>query len=72
MKLLSDSDLRKGLRVSETDSTGLARPTLTVGDEEQLVQQMSTLGTLPLGDRVRTLSAVHEQLTQALTELDHL
>lgn len=44
----------------------------TVGDEEQAVKVLSTLETQPLAERVDTLKSVHERLTQALSELDHL
>jgi len=58
--------------VSEAAPDEHAIPTFTVGDEEQAVKLLSTLEAHPLMDRVRTLNSVHQRLTQALSELDHL
>jgi hypothetical protein len=54
--------------VSDLGST----PLDGVEDVEGLVARLATLESEPLAERVRVLSAVQEQLTQALTELDHL
>ena len=43
-----------------------------LGDGDDVVKRLATLESEPLADRVRMLSDVHEQLSNALSELDHL
>lgn len=62
----------KGPYVSQLDPTESALSTFRVGDEEQLVQQLASLESHPLSERVRVLHAVHAQLTQTLSALDHV
>lgn len=58
--------------MSETAPDERDVATFRIGDEQEAVKLLSTLETQPLNERVRTLCAVHERLTQALSELDHL
>ncbi|MEX2532395.1 MAG: hypothetical protein WD360_00350 [Nitriliruptoraceae bacterium] len=58
--------------MSETAPDEHSTAAFTVGDEEQAVRLLATLETQPLTQRVDTLNSVHERLTQALSELDHL
>jgi nitroreductase len=41
-------------------------------DAEDILAQLAALESAPLAERVSILGDVHEQLTQALSELDHL